>query len=66
MDLMVVKVSAERNDYHVIKYITSNSARRLGWTPLTLIGFDLNVILPDTIANFHPELWKARNQTGYF
>ena len=63
-DLLVMKVSAERSDYHQIKYVTSNSFKRLGWTPLSLIGYDLNAILPDQIAKFHSDLWKPSKQTG--
>lgn len=64
-DLLVMKVSAERSDYHQIKYVTSNAFKRLGWTPLSLIGCDLNEILPEQVAKFHSYLWTPNKQTGF-
>ena len=63
-DLLVIKCSAERLDFHTITYITANSKKFLGEKPTKFLGVDLDEILPEPLQQFHKELWSPNIQCG--
>ena len=64
-ELIVVKASSEKSDFHLITYITSNSDKYCGFKPSDLIGNNLSLIIPNAIAPLHNKLWRADVITGH-
>lgn len=63
-NMVVVRISSEKEDFHKINYISNECERYLGHIDKSLIGSDLDVILPNPIKNFHKNLLDPANITG--